>query len=43
MWQIDWPNTLVGETATVPCGVDFTGNHSHISLYLHQLLLGMRM
>ena len=26
VWEIQWPNTLVGETATVPCGVDFIGN-----------------
>ena len=33
VWEIQWPNTLVGNTATVPCGVDFIGND--IYMYVH--------
>ena len=34
MWEILWPNTLVGEIARVPCGVDYIGND--ICMYVVQ-------
>ena len=33
VWEIQWPNTLVGETAKVPCGVNFVGNCAHSVLH----------